>query len=98
MEVAAAVLLSLYLTGLAYALLSPTRGPDPQRGQAIGCLMLVGMGVLLLGAVLAVGVVFRVRFLVQAVFWITVYPALHLALGAGYWLLRRLTSLARRER
>ena len=82
MAVAGGILLGLYLAGIVYALLAPVRQPDPQRGQAVGCLMIVAAGIALLGALLAVGSIFDVAWLVRGIFYVAVFPAVLLAVHA----------------
>ena len=86
MAVAGGILLGLYLAGIVYALLAPVRQHDPQRGQAVGCLMIVAGGIALLGALLAVGAIFDVAWLVRAIFYVAVFPAVLLTVHAVRYL------------
>jgi hypothetical protein len=52
----AAVVLGAYALIIIYALIAPRRGPDPQRGVAVGCLLIVLAALLAVGALLAVAV------------------------------------------
>lgn len=78
----AGVLLGVYILGIVYALTRTPRRPDPQRGQAVGCLMIVVAALLVLEAALAVGVYWDIGFLIRAPFWVAVFPLLSLA-GSG---------------
>src|SRR3954466_2952785 len=74
MSIVAATLLVCYVTLAVYALASPS--DDPQRGMAIGFLMLVVFILLTLGGLLWLGVRRGRRWLVRTVFAITVLPGL----------------------
>jgi hypothetical protein len=80
---AAAVLLVVYALGVARGLTATPREHDPQGGQAAGCLTIMLIGLLGLGAVLAAGVYWRVPWLVWAVFGAAVCPLVGLARGAA---------------
>jgi MFS family permease len=80
----AGVLLAVYALGILVALSRKPRQPDPQRGQAIGCLMIVVFALVGLGAVLAAAVIWELNGLIRVVFWIAVFPCLSL-LGSGFW-------------
>lgn len=86
MAIAAGVLLVLYLLGIVYALLAPAKGPDPQRGQAVGCLMIVAIGLVLIGALLGVAVAFEIEWMASAISSVVIFPAL-VALAQGVYLL-----------
>lgn len=90
MAVVAGVLLTLYFLGIVYALLAPRRGPDPQRGQAIGCLMIVAGGLVLVGVALGVGVAFDLTWLVDTIVAFTVYPSLLLVANVVYFGVKKL--------
>ncbi|MBA4187999.1 MAG: hypothetical protein C0467_08265 [Planctomycetaceae bacterium] len=92
MAILAGVLLALYLMGIVYALLAPSRGHDPQRGQAVGCLMIVAAGVTLLGAALGIGVAFDLEWLVSVIIAVTVYPSLLLVANGVYFGVQRLRN------
>ena len=90
MATVAGILLGVYVCGIVYALALPAKQHDPQRGQAIGCLMIVVLSLLGVGGLLAVGVAFNVRWLVVAIFWLTVYPAVMLAAQGVFLLYKKL--------
>jgi hypothetical protein len=71
-----------YTLGIFVALTRKPSQPDPQRGQAIGCLMIVVCALVGLGAVLAAVIVWDLHGLLRGVFWIAVFPFLSL-LGSG---------------
>ena len=79
MALTAAILLVAALAALGGVLLWPQRTHDPQRGMAVGLLMIVMLALCGLLLVLAVGYFFDVRFLVVGVFWIVMFPAILLA-------------------
>ncbi|HEX8913772.1 MAG TPA: hypothetical protein VF796_15535 [Humisphaera sp.] len=79
MVLTAAILLAAYTVSIVVVLLKPSRQHDPQRGQAVGCLMIVVIGLVALGGVLALAAVYDVRWLVTTIFSITVYPAVMIA-------------------
>ena len=79
MALTAAILILLALACLGGVLLRPQRSHDPQRRMAVGLLMIVMLALCGLLGVLAVGHFFDFRFLVVAVFWITMFPAILLA-------------------
>jgi hypothetical protein len=85
----AGVLLAAYALGVLYALNAPARQPDPQRGQAVGCLTIVLLGLLGLGAMLAAGLYWDVGLLVRVPFWVAVFPALSLVGSGVYHLVRK---------
>jgi len=87
--IVAGVLLTLYFLGIVYALLAPTRGPDPQRGQAVGCLVIVAGGLLLLGVLLGLGVAFDLTWLVDAIVAVVVYPSLLLLANGVYFVVQK---------
>jgi hypothetical protein len=72
------VLLACYFIGVVYAVLAPSRQPDPHRGVAVGCLGMVAAGLLVLGGLLAIAVLFDVGWLLTLLFSITVYPSVAL--------------------
>ena len=86
----AGILLAVYALGILAALRAPVKQHDPQRGQAVGCLMIVLVGLLGLGALLAVGVYWDVGWLVGTVFSVTAYPAVALVGGAVYHFVAKL--------
>lgn len=87
MAIAAGVLLAAYFALLVYALLVPSRGHDPQRGQAVGCLMIVAGAIALLGGVLGLAVALDWNWLVDAIFWAAVFPVALAAVNAVRYLL-----------
>lgn len=58
-------ILAIYLGGIAYVLLAPAKQPDPQRGQAIGCLMLAMIPGVVVGVLVVIGVVWDVPILIR---------------------------------
>jgi hypothetical protein len=90
MAIAAGVLLTLYLLAIVGVLLMPSRSHDPQRGQAIGCLMIVAIGIALLGGVLGLAVWLDQNWLVEAIFWMGAFPMIILAVNAARYLLMKL--------
>lgn len=90
MAIAAGGLLALYLLVIAYALLAPMKQHDPQRGQAEGCLMIIGGGLLALGAALGIGVAFDLGWLVSGVFWVVAFPVILVAINLVRYLLMKL--------
>ena len=86
----AGVLLAAYAVGIVYAMTAPVKQHDPQRGQAVGCLMIVLAGLLALGATLAAGVCWDVATLVWVPFVTTVFPAVSLVGSGVYHLVARL--------
>jgi len=90
MALVAAVLFGCYLLGILYALKAPAKQPDPQRGQAIGCLMIVAAGIGLLLLIVGVGWWFQLNWLVTGLFWIAVFPAISLVGSLLFnWINRR---------
>jgi len=79
MVLTATILLAAYTVAIVVVLLKPARQPDPQRGQAVGCLMIVVVGLLALGGALALAAAYDVRWLVGTIFFVTVYPAVMIA-------------------
>jgi peptidoglycan biosynthesis protein MviN/MurJ (putative lipid II flippase) len=63
----AAVVLGVYAVIIVYALIAPSRGPDPQRGVAVGCLLIVLAALLAAGALLATAVRMKWDWLVTAI-------------------------------
>jgi hypothetical protein len=86
----AGVLLVAYAVGILYALTAPVKQHDPQRGQAVGCLMIVLAGLLTLGVILAAGVYWDVAVMVWVPFVTTVFPAVSLVGSGVYHLVARL--------
>jgi len=81
-----ALLLAGYFGVVGWAWLSPST--DPQRGMAVGFLMMVTLFLLGLAVVLWYGVVHRRRRLVWVVFGICALPSLSLVARAIYLLAR----------
>jgi hypothetical protein len=75
MAIASSILIGAYLLWILLVIKWPTRQHNPEDGMAVGCLMLVAMGLLAIGLMLAVGVVFHLRPIVYGVFVITAFPA-----------------------
>ncbi|MBM3982471.1 MAG: hypothetical protein FJ304_19815 [Planctomycetes bacterium] len=92
MATAAGALLALYLLGIVFALLAPPKQHDPQRGQAVGCLMLVALVLIGLGALLAAGVAFEIEWLTRAVAYVVFFPAVLLAINAARFAWLKLTG------
>lgn len=89
MAIVAGVLLGAYLLVIVYVILAPPKGPDPQRGQAVGCLMIVALGLVGLGALLGAGVWFEIEWLKDTVTWVVLVPsALILANGVYFAFLK----------
>jgi hypothetical protein len=65
MAVITGAILALYLGVIAYALLAPSKQHDPQRGQAVGCLMLAAIPALVIGILVIVGVVWDIPKLIR---------------------------------
>ncbi|MBL8692652.1 MAG: hypothetical protein JNJ88_00990 [Planctomycetes bacterium] len=84
----AGLLLAAYSTTLVVVLVMPTKQRDPQIGQAIGCLMIVLLGLLGLGGALAVGIAWELGAVVHTIFLITVFPGVILLANAAYFSLR----------
>jgi hypothetical protein len=70
----AAILIGFYILALVLVLKWPSRQRHPEDGQAIGCLMLVIVGLLGLGGLLALGVVFDLRWLTTTIFYMVMFP------------------------
>ena len=68
-------ILAVYLGGIAYAILAPARQPDPQRGQAVGCLVLATIPAIVVGILVILGVAFDVPVLVRWPFRVCVVIA-----------------------
>jgi len=81
-----ALLLAAYFGVVGWAWLSPST--DPQRGMAVGFLMMVTLFLLGLAVVLWYGVAHRRRRLVWVVFGICALPSLSLVARAMYLLAR----------
>lgn len=73
-------ILAVYLLGIAYAILAPSKQPDPQRGQAVGCLMFAAIPAVVVAVLVVIGVAFDVPFLVR-------WPFRICTVVAGYVLL-----------
>lgn len=86
----AAVLLTLYLGVLLYALVAPSKEQDPQRGVAVGCLSMVVAAVVGVGAVLVVGVVLHNSVLIGIAYHIAVWPAAFMLFSGVVTLGRRI--------
>jgi hypothetical protein len=93
MAITAGILLTLYLVGILFALLAPTRQHDPQRGVAVGCLMIVAGAILVLGLALGLGVFFDWPWMINIIFWITIFPFISLFLATT----RQLVLYVRRK-
>lgn len=80
-------LLAVYIVGIVGALLKPPRQPDPQRGVAVGCLMMAAAAIGVLLVVTVIADLYQVRWLVWTGFIGAIFPAISLA-GAGVrWLI-----------
>jgi hypothetical protein len=86
MLIASAILITVYIAVLVGVLAWPARQRHPEDGMAVGCLGMVIAALCALGLLLAVAAHFQVRWLVNIIFAVTVFPALilipQLALGA----------------
>lgn len=67
-----AAILAIYLGGIAYAILSPAKQPDPQRGQAVGCLMFAAIPGVVVALLVAIGLIWNIPTLVRWPFAICV--------------------------
>jgi hypothetical protein len=85
----AGVLLGAYALFILGVLVSPQRQHDPQRGQALGCLMIVLACLVTLGLVLAAGVYWGIRLLVYVPFCVAVFPVATVVVGGAVQLVRR---------
>ena len=65
-------ILALYLGCIGYALLAPAKQHDPQRGMAIGCLMLAMIPAVVVAIVVIAGVVWDVPRLIRWPFSVTI--------------------------
>jgi hypothetical protein len=74
MAIASAALLAVYFLLALNALFSPS--DDPQRGMAVGFIILVALVLLSIGGVLWLGVARKRPWIVRTVFAITIFPAL----------------------
>jgi hypothetical protein len=68
----AGTLIGLAIVTIAGVLIMPQRQHDPQRGQAVGCLMIVIIFLLIPAGLLLIGVMGPYPGLVKAIFWPTV--------------------------
>jgi len=89
MALSAAALLAVYISGIIIALVIRSRHRDPHDGMARGCLMFVILGLLGIGAALAIGVASETGWLVRISFYITVYPAIAFVGGGVVHLIQR---------
>jgi hypothetical protein len=58
-------ILALYIGVIVYAILAPQKQHDPQRGQAVGCLMLATIPAIVAGILVVIGVVWDIPKLVR---------------------------------
>jgi hypothetical protein len=86
-----ALLLAGYLVVVGWAWASPSN--DPQRGMAVGFLMLVTLSLLVLAGLLWLGAARGSPKLVWAVFGICVLPSLSLLARGAYLLVRWVRAL-----
>jgi hypothetical protein len=77
----AAVVLGAYALLIIYALIAPSRGPDPQRGVAAGCLVIVLVVLLATGALLAVAVRLKWGWLVNVISGACLYSIVIVIVG-----------------
>jgi hypothetical protein len=75
MAIAAAILLAVYFFALLIVLLKPPKQRDPQYGMAVGCCIMVELGIAAVGGVLALAVAFQIHWLVKGIFYATAFPA-----------------------
>lgn len=89
----AGIVLGVYILGIVYALITPPRQHDPQRGVAIGCLGFVLVGLLALAATLAMGVLRNKPVLVNVISGLCLYSLAIVVIGlvkSGFdWLRNR---------
>lgn len=88
----AAVLLGIYVLGIAYALIVPPKHRDPHDGMARGCLMFVVIGLLGLGAMLAIGALNDIAWLVTVPYYIAVFPAILVAIHAVRYVFMKMSG------
>src|SRR5438552_1929953 len=96
MAITAGILLAAYLSAILYVMLSPVKQRDPAMGAAEGCLVGLILGVLTLAGLLAIGVIWYVRWLVILIFAVTVSPFAWMVLGTPVYLMK--LRARRRER
>lgn len=77
------ILLSGVTLLMMFALLKKPKH-DPQRGQAVGCLMIVLLVMVALGGGLAISIIFEWHGLLKAIFTIVVFPIAWVILGLLY--------------
>lgn len=88
----AGALLAVYLLGIVYALFAPRKQRDPHDGMAQGCLMFVVLGLLALGAMLLIGALNDITWLVMVPFYVTVFPTVLLGIHAVRWVFMKMSS------
>lgn len=91
------VILVLAILALSLVLLRKPRQYDPQQGQAVGCLLIVIAGLVLLGGLLAVAMLADIRWLLVVVFDVTAFPVVWVLLGLVYNLVRWVRKKVRGE-
>jgi hypothetical protein len=84
----AAALFVAYLLGIVYALIVPPKQHDPQRGMAVGCLMIVAIGIGVLLLLTGLGWYFQLNWLVTMMFYVAVFPAVLLLITGVRYLFR----------
>lgn len=75
----AGVCIAVYLGCIVYAITAPRKQPDPQRGMAVGCLMIAAIPGVVAALLLAAGVVGGYDTLVRILFFLTAVPAPYVA-------------------
>jgi hypothetical protein len=75
MAIAAGILIAVYMLAMAAVVLWPWRRRSPEDGQAIGCIMLAIVALALTGGVLALAAWRDWTWLVRALFYAVVVPA-----------------------
>jgi hypothetical protein len=70
--------LAAYLGCIVYAIMAPQKQPDPQRGMAVGCLMIAAIPGVVLALLLVIGVIGGYEGLVRVLFYITAVPMAYL--------------------
>jgi hypothetical protein len=77
----AAVVLALYVAASVWVLMKTRHSGGPDAGMGIGCSWIIIAGLLLAGALLAVGMIFRVKFLVVVIGMGTLFTAVPIVYG-----------------
>jgi hypothetical protein len=78
---AAAVVLALYVIGSVRVLMTTRHHGGPDATMGVGCSWIIIGGLLFAGVLLAVGMIFRVKFLVAAIGMGTLFTAVPIMYG-----------------